>query len=937
MTKNTTKRKQLSKAEQQALQQLQQSRAILSQSIEQELRLPELDEAKRPAILFIDDEGQGGDDQSYFRDLLAIHSAYYRDSMLLYTYNPTTTENASKDTLEWLKQFMQNNRLDLLCLDRNMEGETGLELLCRINDDKATRYLPVIMVTRSTGDQDSGGTRAQKLLEAGAQRVIFAKSASRRLLYDVVMDLPMVQDSIHDQRWLDLLNKVDEELAQSHKRQTKPEQLLKTIGELIAKHIEATCWVRNFDDSTQVLRLVYTSDGDAQEIDKIVALEKFPLLSKSRQEDRVIRKQVGREDLPPNFSLRHQYIAKHSMSACLQFSNELYGAISLYNDKEGFTAKSERFLHHLVLRVTSFMAEINSSQSLRHQQNQILKFSTAVETCHSEKQIIDKLLDFLHQELNSQTADGKEQGKTTVRLLQANGYLDSAGHRGLPQKNRTKPLIINLNDYANSAHAHAALSHTQQFCPELKEGSPYTMSMPGVRSLITAPLMSQNILLGTVNLENKQKFHFAERDSNLVELACTLAADAIQDLRASEFASGLLTMIGDVTADPDYNVQTLLDNTCDLLYKLLNYQELLLLRRNDKEPYSLVHAYSKGKIKHDGLELWSKHIDSIWPESLMKYCLSHDGSYQFANIWQWDSKQKKEAKVSNYPDDGFISETKTRSQLVIKIGGSQEAPEYLLELLFVNWGELPERYKDLLTNLGDVLSGILSQQDLHQQLYGDLYVRERQAQIAMSYSQLVHALRNKLTNIDGYLSQLETICTGAEALKIIDQAHRTVSNTINSVVGIRRLVKMPQFTQVDVGKVWNQVADELESGIISRYSDQLTWQSDPDILRSIFYNLSQNALEAIDTNNYEARIWLQNEVQPDGLLLHICNNGSSTTMSESDLFKLGVSSKPSSSGFGLHFSRLRAQDIRGELRLGSVVGADVAFTLKLMRVLTKDT
>ena len=931
MTNNTAKRKQLSRADQQALQQLRQSRAILSQSIEQELRLPELDEDKRPAILFIDDEGQGGDDQSYFRDLLAIHKEYYRDSMLLYTYNPTTTENASKDTLEWLKQFIQNNRLDLLCLDRNMEGETGLELLKRINLDKATRYLPVIMVTRSTGDQDSGSTSAQKLLEAGAQRVIFAKSASRRLLYDVVMDLPMVQDSIHDQRWLDLLNKVDEELAQSHKRQTKPEQLLKTIGELIAKHIEATCWVRNFDDSTQVLRLVYTSDGDAQEIDKIVALEKFPLLSKSRQEDRVIRKQVGREDLPPNFSLRHQYIAKHSMSACLQFSNELYGAISLYNDKEGFTAKSERFLHHLVLRVTSFMAEINSSQSLRHQQTQILKFSTAVEACHSEKQVIDQLLDFLHQELNSQTADGKEQGKTTVRLLQANGYLDSAGHRGLPQKNRTKPLIISLNDYANSAHAHAALSHKQQFCPELKEGKPYIISMEGVQSLITAPLMSQNILLGTVNLENKQKSHFAESDSNLVELACTLAADAIQDLRASEFASGLLTMIGRVTGDPDYNVQKLLDSTCDLLYKLLNYQELLLLRRNVKEYYSLIHAYSKGKITNGKLERWSRHIDNIWHDSLMAACLKQGENYQFANIWQWDNIQKKEIKIDDYPDDGFISETKTRSQLVIKIGGSQRAPEYLLELLFVNWGELPERYKDLLTNLGDVLSGILSQQDLHQQLYGDLYVRERQAQLAVAYSQLIHALRNKLSSIDGYLSQLESLSVGAEALKIIDQAHKAISNTLNSVVGIRRLVKVPQFMQVDIAAIWNQVANELANNLISHCPRQLSWRSDPDILRSIFYNLAQNALEAIAADNSEALIWLQAEVQSEVLVLHICNTGSSITINESELFNLGSSSKPSSSGFGLYFSQLRAQDIRGELQLGSVDGADVAFTLKLIK------
>ena len=932
MTNNTTKRKQLSKAEQQALQQLQQSRAILSQSIEQELRLPELDEAKRPAILFIDDEGQGGDDQSYFRDLLAIHSEYYRNSMLLYTYNPTTTENTSKDTLEWLKQFMQNNRLDLLCLDRNMEGETGLELLRRINDDKATRYLPVIMVTRSNSNQDSGDTSAQKLLEAGAQRVIFAKSASRRLLYDVVMDLPMVQDSIHDQRWLDLLNKVDEELARSHRQQTRPEALLKTIGELISEYVEGTCWVRSFDDSTQVLRLAYTNDSNAQEVDKAVTLEKFPLLKESRQNGQVIRRQIGREDLPPNFSLRQHYIAKHTMSTCLQFSNELYGAISLYNDKESFNAKSESFLHHLVLRVTSFMAEFNSNQSLRHQQNQILKFSTAVETCHSEVQIIDRLLNFLHQELNSQTAGGKEQGKTTVRLLQANGYLDLAGHLGLPQERCKEPLIINLNDYANSMHAQAALSHTQLFCPELQEGSPYTMSMPGVRSLITAPLMSQNILLGTVNLENKQELHFAERDSNLVELACTLAADAIQDLRASEFVSGLLTMIGKVTNDTDYNVQDLLDSTCGLLYKLLNYQELLLLRRSDKEPYSLVQSYSKGKARKKNSasrELWSEHIGRIWGQSLMKACLSQDGNYQFANIWQWDSNKREEIRASEYPDDSSISEAKTRSRLVIKIGSSQRAPEYLLELLFVNWGELPERHKNLLTNLGDVLNGILSQHDRQQRLYGDLYVRERQAQMAMAYSQLIHTLRNKLSTIDGYFTQLESAST--ESIDILAKAHDAVGNTLNSVVGIRQLVKVPQFSQIDIDVVWNQVADELRSTLIHPYPTKLVWRSDPDIIHSIFFNLAQNALEAIGASNPEARIWLQAEVQSEVLLLHICNTGSSITINKSELFNLGVSSKPSSSGFGLHFSQLRTQDIRGELQLGSVAGADVAFTLKLTK------
>ena len=220
-----------------------------------QLMLREFDkQAERPVILVVDDESGKANQSNYLTQLSRNANQYYEKSIVLKTFNPT--QNREQSVISLIHAH-QKHRLDVVVLDMNMPGQNGLELLQVLRRSPKTRYLPVIIVTQESYEREAQAVKARQY---GAQGTIFAKSATPRLLYDIVMSLESARDQLMDQRWIDLLDEFAQILGDTNDNTVRT--VLDKTGALIERTLGVRCLIRTKVAKENVFKLTYCADPD---------------------------------------------------------------------------------------------------------------------------------------------------------------------------------------------------------------------------------------------------------------------------------------------------------------------------------------------------------------------------------------------------------------------------------------------------------------------------------------------------------------------------------------------------------------------------------------------------------------------------------------------------------------------------------------------------
>ncbi|MDR1713725.1 MAG: response regulator [Coriobacteriales bacterium] len=158
----------------------------------------------KPVILTVDD------DPIILNHVLAV----LKDD---YAVRPFTT---GEDALDYLA----NNHADLIILDQNMPGMSGLEVLRILQHDPATKDIPVVLLTGSVDSEDE-----VRALETGAMDYLSKPFNPRSLSTRVRLQLELYQHRNH------LAELVDEKTAELQKTNQKLEQRDKVTLDLLAK------------------------------------------------------------------------------------------------------------------------------------------------------------------------------------------------------------------------------------------------------------------------------------------------------------------------------------------------------------------------------------------------------------------------------------------------------------------------------------------------------------------------------------------------------------------------------------------------------------------------------------------------------------------------------------------------------------------------------
>jgi len=204
-------------------------------------------------------------------------------------------------------------------------------------------------------------------------------------------------------------------------------------------------------------------------------------------------------------------------------------------------------------------------------------------------------------------------------------------------------------------------------------------------------------------------------------------------------------------------------------------------------------------------------------------------------------------------------------------------------------------------------------------------VRERTAELetlnkeleAFTYS-VAHDLKAPLRHITAFADQLKghagskLDAEDRDYLQVISRSARTLSEMVAALLNLSRLGRKPlEKVPVDLTRLVRRVIEELRHDVGHR---EVAWQidklpevdADPTLMRQVFLNLINNAIEALSSSASNTRV-LRVETttgETGGALVTIADSGPGVEAADMDkMFEAFFTTKPDGMGMGLAISR----------------------------------
>jgi len=247
---------------------------------------------------------------------------------------------------------------------------------------------------------------------------------------------------------------------------------------------------------------------------------------------------------------------------------------------------------------------------------------------------------------------------------------------------------------------------------------------------------------------------------------------------------------------------------------------------------------------------------------------------------------------------------------------------------------MSEAQVGLLERWGAFLANLLTQQRNVSLILGKATIREQEARLGQVFSQIRHGLGSKLALIRQNLELAERgFRDWPDAATAINDVLMEMNHEIDKN---RALIKPAETKPVDLGVVWNAVRQDLWA-VAEKFGgsigeNQLTdvqLQTDPDILRTIVFNLVDNALRH---GGQGTTVSADYQSIGDRAIITINDTGRGISPSMQDkLFQPMVTTTSDSTGLGLYLSHERMKDLGGELTLMRTGAEGTAFEIMLRK------
>jgi PAS domain S-box-containing protein len=548
------------------------------------------------------------------------------------------------------------------------------------------------------------------------------------------------------------------------------------------------------------------------------------------------------------------------------------------------------------------------------------------------------------------------------------GTLKSVGQRGIDAE---PPWRLPLDGSKRGLTVQATITRKPILVHDVTKSTDYVEGLPGIRSELVVPIISENQVLGVLDVESKKPAAFNEKDSMLLQILASHAATAISNItrrheleRRNTQMTLLLKSSGEMVQSTDLCVrlQAILDAIQGLGWRrvvisMVN-EDLEVVKPEDIAAVG-VSADERAllyKERKSG-EVWRKRFGPRYERFRIGafYHLPWNDPWvrqEFAGdaipsrippheMVDWDPQDLLYAPLKladgrvvgivsiDDPADGRRPTTDSLAPLELFLRIAAEAIEkaHLLQKL----GEYAERLEEMVENRTKQLK----------QAHEQLVKSERLAAIGQVAAMVGHDLRNPLTGIKGATYYLKTRLgqkmdkSIKEMLEIIEKDIHYSNKIITDLLEYSK-EQEPELTMTTPKSLIEEALSLVEIPeniqVLKHIQDEPQVMIDAEKMKRVFQNLIKNAVDAMPKGG---RLEITSRESSGNMEFVFSDTG--TGIPKEIVEKIWTpffTTKAKGMGLGLAICKRIVEAHNGKISVVSAFGKGTAFTVTLPLSLT---
>jgi signal transduction histidine kinase/GAF domain-containing protein/CheY-like chemotaxis protein len=898
----------------------------------------------KPRILLVDDE------ETFIDNTRAVWSATdYRDHADFDFFLYKDARRAELVAL--LKQSFDDRRpFDTVYIDMNLKeggAGAGIGVMERLRHEvKELRYIPFVAIT-SFPDP----VRERAARERGAIRLIIKtseKSASDilgNLVYRMIFEAQETLEQVEDQFWADAASELS-----GYLRDQGWQRACQHVLDFIHVYFAVKAlYARRLHKPNILVDIAAKNHLEIEErelsVAKVPYLRRF--IDSVDQEPYQIIQNIPADEVGQR--LADNVRDHHAVLARIGVAKQTFGLLTMYRhpqerpfrkrDAEGL-ARLASLLAGAIAQEELSRASERETERLRQRQRTLLRQIREFDSAPNEIAIWERLRDALSDAFRSPENDAQQDLMVTVFQIDpgTNKATRPCAPNGVFPKGHNQPVL--LENVVGSSVARTIWHGKSERYDDLvfdRDRDTFLFRHPKTKSSLTVPAIVQDMCVGAANLESLRPHEFSEVDQEFVEVLAESAAAAIHRLRARKLLEEMTRVSVSLAGPEGLAANVLVNRVLRLLFDFTGCSEVLywvppIDEQSDTKwtVRSIFQRHAAGdvvELSGTDAEAWRHYFSEGWERTFVYRVLSSGKKVD----WSEQFDENIGLTEEGLPGRSANQNTRTQVVIVVRDNGNFE-PEAVIAISIQQRNAMSKVRAGLLELLGSFVASLLLHQRQISRILGLATIHEQEARLGQMFSQIRHGLRSKLALIrqnivlaeNGYS---EWPAVAKEVKNLLTEIDRETDRN-------RSMIKVPKLEQIDVGKLWNSVREELSpiaaeknSQIVEHPGESELVTTDPDILRTILFNLADNALRH-GGSNVVVSATTRSVGGKTKIQIRDTGRGFAASIRDS-LFQPMTTTTPDSTGLGLYLSRLRAKDLGGDLELVSSDGSGSCFEVIL--------
>jgi len=664
----------------------------------------------------------------------------------------------------------------------------------------------------------------------------------------------------------------------------------------------------------------------------------------------------------------NEFLGSHAIASRIDTKISPVGTLFMIRcsqDAPPFFNEDKVHLRIIVERLGLFYRELRLRQRNHRRQMELAKLGTELLEIDNEDMIVAKAVKLLHMHLHRSRSVFTENpdnnpaitGRVSIRLIEPGTGRLVRPHQPLkiPGRSHVPRWALGFDTQIESRKISLYLPDLDTRYDELisKKKPPSFFAQPTqeqidpsrkniTKAKMLVPIKAGHVVVGTVNVEHQKKSFYgkdekASADFALLQSVASAVGHALRSLRARRMLRKLLQLHTSVGME---NQEMVIAKLMDILYDYTGcavgiWMEPRIGGWHIGGVWECAQGYAVSDpiptefgTNHlkptNRLEQWREHILNHFDEMLIGRLikdqkLSPDCGNEL--VFYEDHNPFNDEKIMRIKALSkallALRDPDTNELLGVFVlsfnqnPGLDKDPENFLENI---------REKPLLKEVARFAASYLSIRRKNRQYMMNQPVMEQQAALGFAYQQLRHSIKLQLGGLNGIFDlielKLENNSLSPEEIKehaiSLKQLLASISKNIDSS---RVLMNIPSPVILDLQPVWEEICTQFSAAAnkantnILPLSQAVRVLADKEIVKMAFTHLIDNALDELSIGNAATRT-IECVVLPSDNTwsVRVAVRDSGRGISEdtaSRIFKeIGVSSKPSGSGFGTYFSAL---------------------------------